>query len=49
MSAIGYGSSFVKTTNSKKEVGIIKNPMEAILDKVNDDLDTLVSTNYQHK
>jgi len=49
MSAIDYASSFVNTTQFKEGGGDNQNPMEAILDKFNDDLDTLVNTNYQHK
>jgi hypothetical protein len=38
----------VKTTHFKEGGRNNENPMEAILEKINDDIDTLVSTNYQH-
>jgi hypothetical protein len=49
MSVVDYGSSFVKTTQFKEGGGDNQNPMEAILEKFHDDLDTLVNTNDQHK
>jgi hypothetical protein len=49
MSVVDYGSSFVKTTQFKEGSGDNHNPMEAIPDKVHDDIDTLVNTNDQHK
>ena len=49
MFAIDYCLSFVKTSIFKEGCGDNQNPMEAILDKVNDYFDTLVNINYQHK
>jgi hypothetical protein len=49
MFSVGYGSSFFNTTQFKEGGGDNQNPMESILEKVHDDIDTLVITNYQYK
>jgi len=48
MYAVGYKSSFVKTTLFKEGGGDNKKPRESILEKVHGYIDTLVITKYQY-
>jgi hypothetical protein len=49
MFSIGYGSSFINSTQFKEGGGDNQNPLEVIPEKIHDDIDTLVSTNDQYK